>query len=245
LQISLEEVEFKAEDASFLNGSLKTGQYAKLSITDTGKGMDKKTTDRIFEPFFTTKSVGEGTGMGLSVAHGIIEQHGGAVHVDSTLGQGTTFALYFPITSNVEIAEAGEAGKALQTGTEHILLVDDEPLVADVCGAMLEHLGYKVTVVNSGIEALGLFKVHPGDFDLVMTDQTMPKMSGTELLTELLSLRPELPVVLCSGYSAQVNEADAKKIGARAFCMKPITMPQLASVVREALHTSELPSATT
>jgi len=240
LRISLEEAELNAEEASSLSGNPKPGHYAKLSVTDTGKGMDKQTIDRIFDPFFTTKSVGEGTGMGLSVVHGIIEKHGGFVHVDSTFGQCTTFALYFPITSTVEMAEEIKAEEALQTGAEHILLVDDEPLVADVCGAMLEHLGYKVTVVNSGVEALGLFKGHPGDFDLIMTDQTMPQMSGTELAKELLGIRPEIPIVICSGYSAKVNEADAKRVGARAFCPKPIAMPQLASVVREALDASEL-----
>ncbi len=243
LRMSLEEGEIAAQETPF-NFEPQVSRYAKLSVADTGKGMDKKTLDRIFDPFFTTKEVGGGTGMGLSVVHGIIEQHGGFIHVDSTPGQGTTFTLCFPVTTNVEAAEETEVKTDLPTGTESILFVDDEQYVADVCSAMLEHLGYQVTVMTSSVEALALFKAHPHNFDLVMTDQTMPKMSGVELAKELLRIRPETPVILCSGYSAIVTEADAKEIGIRAFCAKPMEMQQLGSVVREVLDTSEQPLET-
>jgi two-component system cell cycle sensor histidine kinase/response regulator CckA len=238
LRICLEEGELTTQEAS-KNAQLQKRRYAKLSVADIGKGMDKETLDRIFDPFFTTKEVGKGTGMGLSVVHGIVEQHGGGILVDSTPGQGTTFTLYFPIIHDAEATQETQTEISLANGTEHVLLVDDEQYVADVCGAMLEHLGYKVTVLTSSVEALDLFKSHPDDFDLVLTDQTMPKMSGVELTKELLRIKPELPVILCSGYSAKVTEADAKELGIRAFCMKPMDMKQLASVVRDVLNTTE------
>jgi len=243
LRISLEEAELTSQEVP-LAGETQPGRYAKLSVTDTGKGMDKKVLDRIFDPFFTTKDVGEGTGMGLSVVHGIAEQLGGFIHVDSNPGQGTTITLYFPIINNIEVTEETEAKTDLPTGAESILFVDDEEYVADVCGSMLEHLGYKVTIVTNSVEALDLFKTYPDDFDLVITDQTMPKMSGVELARELFKIRPNIPIILCSGYSAQVTDEEALAIGIRAFCQKPMEMKQLAIVAREALDTSEQPSVT-
>lgn len=239
LHINLDEEELTSQKFPQISES-QSGRYAKLSITDTGEGMDNQTLKRIFDPFFTTKGVGVGTGMGLSVVHGIVEQHGGIILVDSTPGKGSTFTLYFPITSNDEVAEEVKDEEALPTGTERVLFVDDEPFVADSCGSLLEDpLGYKVTVMTDSIEALDLFKAHSQDFDLVITDQTMPKMSGVELAKELLSIRPELPVILCSGYSAQVSEDVAKEVGISAFCLKPLMMKQLALVVREVLDASK------
>lgn len=241
LRISLEEEELTAHE-TLLALDPQPGRYVKLSVADTGKGMDKKTLDRIFDPFFTTKEVGKGTGMGLSVVHGIIEQFGGFIQVDSTPGQGATFTLYFPATSAVEATEETVAETTLPTGTECILFVDDEQHVAEVGGSMLGHLGYTVTTMTNSVEALELFKTHPDDFDLVITDQTMPKMSGVELSKELLKIKPHIPIILCSGYSAQVTGEDALGIGIRAFCMKPVEMKQLASVARETLDTSRQPS---
>jgi len=240
LRISLEEGEITALEAPS-NVEPPAGQYAKISVIDTGVGMDKNTLDRIFDPFFTTKEVGSGTGMGLSVVHGIIEQHGGFTCVDSTPGQGSTFTLCFPITLNTKAAEETEDKVAVPTGTESILFVDDEQNVADVYSAMLQRLGYKVTVMTSSVEALAMFKEHPENFDLVVTDQTMPKMSGVELAKELFRVSPEIHVILCSGYSAIVTEADARQIGIRAFCVKPMELPQFALVVRKVLDTSEGP----
>ncbi len=243
LRISLEEGELTSKEA-LLTVEPLASRYAKLSVADTGKGMNKKTLDQIFDPFFTTKEVGSGTGMGLSMVHGIIIQHGGFIHVDSTLGQGSTFTLYFPVTSDVEPTEEQDVETNLPTGTEYILFVDDEQYVADVCGSMLGHLGYKVSIITNSVEALDLFKAHPDEFDLVITDQTMPKMSGVELAKELLKVKPDLPIILCSGYSAQVTDDDALEIGIRAFCMKPLGMKQLATVTRETLDTSKYSSIT-
>jgi PAS domain S-box-containing protein len=238
LRISLDAGELTGQETS-LTFEPQPGHYAKLSVADTGKGMDKETLDQAFTPFFTTKEVGSGTGMGLSVVHGITEQHGGFIHVVSTPGQGTTFTLYFPVTEEADATQEAHTEADLPTGVENILIIDDEQYVADVCAAMLEHLGYKVSVMTNSVEALAHFKAHPDDFDLIVTDQTMPKMSGVELAKELLAIRAELPVVLCSGYSATVNEETAKEIGIRAFCEKPIEMRKLGSVVREVLDTAK------
>jgi nitrogen-specific signal transduction histidine kinase/CheY-like chemotaxis protein len=243
LKISLEEAKLTTEETLLVRGQ-QASRYAKLSIIDTGKGMDKKILDRIFEPFFTTKGVGDGTGMGLSVVHGIVEQHGGFIDVDSTPDQGTTFILYFPTNTIDKETDKAEVEGILPTGTERVLCVDDEQDVADVCSVMLEHLGYQVTVATDSVEALNLFKANPESFDLIVTDQTMPKISGLELAKELLAIRPEIPVILCSGYSAIVTETDALEVGVRAFCAKPMDMKQLGSVVREVLDTSEQPLVT-
>ncbi len=238
LQIKLDEVELTSRDDPRISGT-HAGRYAKLSVIDTGKGMDKETLERIFDPFFTTKEVGVGTGMGLSVVHGIVEQHGGFILADSTPGHGSTFNLYFPLTSIAAETDITTGGEDLPTGTERILFVDDEPSVADSCGALLEDLlGYKVTVMTDCLKALYFFAANPHDFDLVITDQTMPKMSGVELAKELLSIRKDVPIILCSGYSAQVSEDAAKQVGISAFCMKPLLMKDLALVVREVLDTS-------
>lgn len=213
----------------------RAGRYAKLSLSDTGSGMDKETMGRIFDPFYTTKEVGVGTGMGLSVVHGIMQQHGGFILLDSTLGQGTMFTLYFPVINVVNSAEEEQVKEPLRTGTEHILFVDDEQFVADAYCTLLEYQGYIVTVATSSIEALDHFKARPAYFDLVITDQTMPKMSGMELAGDLLKIRPDLPIILCSGYSAKVTEKIAKEAGISAFCMKPMTMTTLDKIIRNVL----------
>jgi len=220
------------------------GRYVKLCVQDSGCGMPAEILNKIFDPFFTTKEEYEGAGMGLSAVQGIVVEHGGLIKVDSTPGQGSTFTLYIPVSDEAEVTQEAHAEANLANGTEHILLIDDEQYVANVCGAMLEHLGYKVTVMISSVEALELFKGHPDNFDLVMTDQTMPRLSGVELAKELLVIRPKIPIILCSGDSARFTEADAKEAGISAFCMKPMEMKQLATVVREVLDTSEQPSVT-
>jgi len=243
LQIRLEEGDAKAL-LPLKATKFQDGQYVKLSVIDDGRGMEKETLERIFDPFYTTKEVGAGTGMGLSVVHGIIEQHSGFIDVESAPGKGATFNLIFPVICEIEREETHVADHSLPTGSEHILVVDDEEYVADVCGAMLEHLGYKVTVSTNSFEALELFRGHSDDFNLVITDQTMPGLSGMELAKELLQVKPDLPIILCSGYSNKVNEEAAKEKGLCAFCMKPLEMTQLASVVREVLDAGEHPPET-
>jgi PAS domain S-box-containing protein len=237
LRIGLNDVNVAVEQLSARTGC-QPGRYAKLSISDTGTGISKETVDKIFDPFFTTKKVGEGTGMGLSVAHGIIEQHGGFITVDSSIGQGTTFNVYLPTSKEVEAKMNADKVEILPYGTEKILFVDDEECIAHTCSELLEGQGYKVTSVLSGIEAVELFKTNPGGFDLVFTDQTMPQMSGTELATELLKIRPDIPIILCSGYSAKTSKIDAEKIGIREFCTKPMNIEHLAKVVRKVLDKS-------
>ncbi|MCK4509881.1 MAG: response regulator, partial [Desulfuromonadales bacterium] len=238
LRITLKKIELASEDFPAGTGRPR-GKYAKLSVIDTGSGMTKETMDKIFDPFFTTKAVGVGTGMGLSVVHGIVEQHGGFVTVDSILGQGTSFNIFFPIAKQDAAKLKTVKTESLPTGTERILFVDDEECIAETCGELLEYQGYKVTSVTSSTKALELFIANPEAFDLVFTDQTMPEISGADLATELLKIRPNIPIILCSGYSAKVSEVDAKRIGIRKFCHKPIDMKQLAIVARAVLDESD------
>lgn len=210
------------------------GEYAKLSISDNGRGMDDEEMSKIFDPFFTTKKVGAGTGMGLSLVHGIIESHDGFITVDSHLGKGSTFTIYLPI-NNEKVLEKLEAIESLRGGIEKILLVDDEAELACACKEVLELQGYRVTSLTSSLDALELFKGRPEFFDLVITDQTMPGLTGTELAAKLLDIRADLPIVLCSGYSAKLSEADARALGIREFCRKPYDIQQLSMVLRKIL----------
>ena len=239
LTVNLHEVELSAREIP-TTVDRPAGRYTKLTVTDTGSGMDKETIARIFEPFFTTKDVGEGTGMGLSVVYGIVDAHGGFIAIDSTLGKGTSFNIYFPsITDRREKVE-GTTTQALPLGTERILFVDDEKDVAAMCTELLEYQGYIVTSTTSSIAALATFKSNPEIFDLVFTDQTMPEMTGSELAAELLKIRPDIPIILCSGYSATTTEKDPKSIGIRKFCTKPMNRSQLALIVRKVLDDGPL-----
>ncbi len=237
LKINLKEVAVGVEALSS-TASCLPGRYARLTISDTGTGMAKETMDKIFDPFFTTKRVGEGTGMGLSVAHGIVEQHGGFVTVESTLGQGTAFNLYFPVIKGSEGRPETRTMASLPTGGERILLVDDEESIVSTCSELLESLGYKVTSLTSAIDALEIFKKTPNSFDLVFTDQTMPELSGTELSCELLKVRVDIPIIICSGHSAKVSKQEARRLGIREFCTKPMDIEQLATVIRKVLDES-------
>jgi PAS domain S-box-containing protein len=236
LRINQNAVVLTAEDLPKTKG-LPSGLYAQLSIRDTGTGIEEELLKKIFDPFFTTKAVGQGTGMGLAVTHGIVEQYGGFITVESDPGLGSTFNLYFPsIESSSQELEV-EQTESLPTGTESILFVDDEECIAYSCKELLECQGYTVTSVTNSLEALELFKTRPNTFDLVFTDQTMPNMTGIQLATELLKIRADIPIILCSGYSVKVSEDEAKNIGFIEFCMKPMDMKQLATVARKVLDT--------
>ncbi len=192
--------------------------------------------DKIFEPYFTTKEVGKGTGIGLALVHGIVKNYGGAVSVQSEVGNGTIFHVYLPlIEGEMDVLETGKDSVQLPTGKERILVVDDEKGAVDAIQLMLERLGYKVTARTSSIEALEAFRNRPDGFDLVITDQTMPNMTGKELAKELMSLRPDIPIILCTGFSEQIDERRAKEMGISAFVMKPIVMRQIAQTIREVL----------
>ena len=219
---------------------MEPGKYLKLSVSGTGIGMDKSILERIFDPFFTTKSPSEGTGMGLAVVHGIVKTHRGEITVRSAPGKGSVFDVYLPRVDVVDIEEI-EPVVDSQKGTERILLVDDEDALVEMCGAMLSRLGYKVRVTRDSLEALDMFKREPDAFDIVITDQTMPRMTGIELACELMAVREDIPVILCSGYSEMVNRELAKKLGIREFLMKPVSRNELADTIRRVFD-SRLPT---
>ena len=233
LDVSLQEVELSEKDTKYKK-HLKPGPYAMLTVTDTGKGMSNEVMERIFDPFFTTKKFGEGTGMGLSVVHGIVESHGGMISAESTPGKGTTFRLYFPIID--ETAEqVNKTSPVHYKGNERILLIDDEESLVEIGAEILGLLGYRVTAKTNSLEAFEAFKTNPDNFDLVITDQTMPNMSGTELAVELLKIRSDISIVLCTGYSSKISDDMIKEIGIADYFMKPFDTEQLALIVRKTL----------
>ena len=213
---------------------LNPGFYLKLTVSDTGHGIDNETMKNIFEPYYTTKGPGEGTGMGLAVVHGIVRSYGGDIRVESQPGRGATFHVLLPAAES-EATPPVERPVKLSKGTERILLVDDEKAAVDAVQAMLGRLGYKVTGRTSSVEALEVFRHRAEDFDLVITDMTMPNISGDELSRELMSIRPDIPIILCTGFSEKMDEKKAMHMGIRAFVMKPIVMRQLADTIRQVL----------
>lgn len=233
LEVSLVNVDLDV-DVAAQYVDLKPGPYARLTVSDTGCGMDHAVKERIFDPFFTTKGLGEGTGMGLAVVHGIVNNHGGAISVNSEPGKGTTFQVLLPRVESRVRLEA-EKIEPLSTGSERILFVDDEKALVNIGEQMLKRLGYEVVGRTSSIEALGLFQNQPDLFDLVITDMTMPNMTGEELAKELMNIRPDIPVILCTGYSERISEEKAKGMGIRAFAMKPLLMRDLAKTIRKVL----------
>ena len=208
--------------------------YLRLTISDTGHGIPEQLIDRIFDPFFTTKEHTEGTGMGLAVAHGIVKSHKGVIAVESQPEAGTTFTILLP---QIVTPEAGrrQTGGHLKAGSESILFVDDEAMLVDLSTQLLKRLGYSVTACTSSPEALEQFQAAPDKFDLVITDMTMPQMTGKELAAEMLKIRPELPIILCTGFSEIITEDAAKQAGIQAFIMKPIIMKELADTIRKIL----------
>ena len=212
----------------------KPGPFIKISIADSGCGMSKELLDKIFDPFFTTKEVGVGTGMGLSTVQGMLIKYGGLIKVSSDLGVGSTFDLFLPC-SQLEPLSDPEEVSSVQTGSENILLVDDEPELCVMAERMLETLGYNVTAVNSSCEALKLFSLDPDAYDLVMTDQTMSEMTGKELAVEILKVRPNIPVILSTGFSNKIDAETARKLGIKSFLGKPYNFSELSSELRKCL----------
>jgi len=208
--------------------------YLQLTVADTGHGMEPAIIERIFEPYFSTKQKGEGTGMGLSVVHGIVQNHGGAISVKSEPGKGTTFNVFLP-KIETDVAEDMETIQTLPKGSERVLYVDDEKSMVDSVGPMLESLGYQVTARTSSIEALEAFRSKPDAFDLVITDMTMPEMTGDKLAKAIMETRSDIPVILCTGYSDRISETTARGMGIKAFVLKPIVMREIANTIREVL----------
>ncbi len=227
------------------------GNFLELQIKDSGDGIDPEIIERVFEPFFSTKDIGKGTGMGLSMVHGIVHEHGGHIILNSKLGEGTVFQLYFPGADYIEKnannghATVSEKTRVLQNKSDgdpqHILVVDDESSVAGFLRELFETRGYKVTVEIDSVKALNIFKNDPGMFDLVITDQTMPKLTGAELSKEILSMRSDMPIVLCTGYSEVIDESEAFKIGINEYLTKPIDPVKLCNAVsRLSSHTKSV-----
>ncbi len=233
LDIGLELVELGEQDLP-KGRDFKSGDYACLAVSDDGCGIDPETLDKIFDPFFTTKDVGKGTGMGLAVVQGIVDSHDGFITVQSDPGQGSRFSVYFPLCDNqpLKISCVEEPDNRLPRGHEHILIVDDEEALLEVSGQLLREHGYEVTTVNNAHKALELFRADPNHFDLVITDQTMPDMTGQELSSELLKQKPDLPVILCSGYSAIINEQEIRRQGICSYLQKPLNLAELSQLVR-------------
>jgi CheY-like chemotaxis protein len=205
-------------------------------MSDNGIGMDDETCARIFDPFFTTKELGQGTGLGLSTVFGIIQNHGGGIRVSSKLGIGTSFVIYLPLAEKIsDEPRDTTVGSPDVTNNENILFVDDVESIRNSAKACLERSGYSVETAASGQEALAIFLAKPGLFNLVMTDQAMANMTGQELSIELLKIKPDIPIVICTGHSEVITPESSRDIGIRAFLLKPVTPTELRRVVRDVL----------
>lgn len=224
--------------AALNNVELSPGAYLQLMVRDTGTGMAPDVMERIFTPYFTTRSKGDGTGLGLSVVHGIVKSHGGAITVQSKSGEGTCFTVFLPCLDEVLERGPEPAAPVLEKGSGCVLFVDDETPLVEIAGEMLAYLGYEAVTSTDSREALKLFSREPGRYDLVITDMTMPGMTGDILSRELLKIRPDIPILLCSGYSEENAARKARDIGIRGFVTKPIAMMDLAYKIRAVLKST-------
>jgi PAS domain S-box-containing protein len=234
LEISLRETELRQDSTPLMSG-LAPGYYIELGVSDTGHGIPPEIQSRIFEPFFTTRETGKGTGLGLSVVHGIVSKLGGAIVLDSKVGVGTHFTVYLPAQRGT-LRSADLEDAQFPRGSAHILIVDDESSVLAVERQMLESLGYEVTCCASAVEALALHRQDPQRFDALLTDQTMPRQTGIELAREMLRLRSDLPVILCTGYSEAVTPETTLAFGIKECLYKPVNKRELADALYRVLH---------
>jgi len=234
IEVVLDAVRLDSTDAAKAS-DLLPGPYVRLRVSDTGSGMRPETQERIFDPYFTTKEAAAGTGLGLAVVYGIVKECGGGISVESRPGHGSTFTVYIPATEKEEASSTRATRDHLPSGRERVLFLDDEPAIVALGRQYLAPLGYEVTGSQCPLEALEAFRRDPRHFDVVVTDMTMPHMTGDELAVEMLSIRPDLPIVLCTGYSRRISERRAREMGIRAFVMKPLTRMELARTVRHVL----------
>jgi len=235
LEVELHKMHLDEESVAAYN-YIVPGAYLRLVVSDTGHGIDPTIIKRIFEPYFTTKKKGEGTGMGLAVIHGIVKSHGGEITVYSEPGRGTTFHVLLPIAREPEEIQTGLQEPAATGGKESILFVDDEAGLVEVGQKILEKLGYTVVAKKSSVEALETFRTFPKQFDLVITDLTMPHMTGIQLSKELQNIRPDIPIIICTGFSETITAKHIKDLGIRKLLIKPINKASLAKAIREALE---------
>ena len=239
LEVSLKDITIGGTSGKVLPG-LQPGNYMELKVSDTGTGIPADIIQAVFEPYFTTKPAGEGTGMGLAMVHGMVTNHGGKIAVDSKLGQGSVFTIYLPVTRKRTTHDTGKPER-LPAGTERILFVDDEAAITRMTSQVLKRLGYQVTIRTSSLEALELFKSKPNEFDLVISDMTMPNLTGDLLAIELMNIRPDIPVILCTGYSKKISDESATRIGIKALIYKPLVKAELAQVIRSVLNRKQPP----
>jgi PAS domain S-box-containing protein len=214
---------------------LLADRYACITVSDTGIGIDQTLIDKIFDPYFTTKEQGKGTGLGLSVVHGIVKEHGGDIRVYSEVGKGTAFHVHLPLLKGDSSSKTAAVTRMYPTGHERILLVDDEEPIAHMVQMMLEKLGYQITVRTNSLDAVSAFKANPGDFDLVISDKSMPLITGEQLARELISIRPGIPIIICTGFSDEIDEQHSKAMGIKGFLMKPVSIVDMAEMVRKVL----------
>ena len=237
LSITLKKKILSPDDLS-LEPSIQPGQFVQLSIGDTGAGINPEIQDKIFDPYFTTKAVGKGTGMGLAIIHGIVKNYGGVISCRSQPGKGSIFDIYLPVIEHPEPPEnTPEYPSPL--GNEHILVVDDEEALVKMTKSRLELLGYKVTTRTNSLEALAAFLAQPYAYDLVITDQTMPGITGSDLAGRMLQIRPEMPIILCTGYSSLISEEKAMAMGIKGFALKPLAKNDIAALIRKVLRKGE------
>ncbi len=233
-EVILKETYLSYEQSQQMVG-MKVGRHLELTVKDNGHGMSPQVLERIFEPYYTTKEQGKGTGLGLSVIHGIIKNHGGDISVCSQTGVGSTFRVYLPVIDDIDMEIETPETVSESNGNEHILLIDDEESIIDIEQRILERLGYSVTPITDSEAALEEFKERPDAFDLVITDMTMPKITGDRLAQRLMDINPQIPVILCTGFNEDITEEKALSMGIDKFVMKPIVKDELAYTIRTVL----------
>jgi CheY-like chemotaxis protein/anti-sigma regulatory factor (Ser/Thr protein kinase) len=239
LTVSLKEIDIGYEE-TVDNIGMQPGKHLRLAVIDEGCGMEASVLDRIFEPYYTTKEHGKGTGLGLSVIHGIVKNHRGDIAVTSSPGKGSTFQVYLPVIEDDIAATEFEPTNGAAKGNERILLIDDEEQIVSMEQQMLENLGYQVTARTDSEQALREFSRQPQNFDLVITDMTMPHMTGDQLAKRLLDIKPDIPVILCTGFNEDISEEKALALGIQKFVMKPVIKNDLATTIRSVLDQNQL-----
>lgn len=232
MTVSLKEVAVKGDDQDEKLVDLEAGQYACITVSDTGCGMPPEVAERIFEPYFTTKKKGEGTGFGLSIVHGIVRKHRGLINVESEEGAGTTFTVYFPILVDAVEQEVAQIDLSTPAGTGRILFVDDDEAILSMGREMLESFGYEVVTATNGRRALETFKLNPNGFDVLVTDYSMPETNGHELIQQALKIRNDIPAILCSGYMEKVEGEDLRTLGHAAYVAKPLDWKELGRAIQ-------------
>jgi len=233
LELTVQKTDIE-KDGVVNNHGIAPGKYVKITVSDTGSGIDPVIMGKIFDPYFTTKEIGKGSGMGLAIVHGIVKSHKGFILVDSEPEKGTTFDIFFPITNEMPEVET-QTTDELPLGNEKILFVDDEKSIVKMTGKTLQRLGYQVEIKTNPLEAIELFQSKSDQFDLVITDMTMPQMTGVKLKERLKEIRSDIPVIICTGHSSLIDEEKAKEMGITAFVMKPIVKQDIAKTIRKVL----------